>query len=98
MAGSQNTVIVNIMGTEYPIKSDADPDYTRKVAQYVDTKMREMAEISSLKSVTKLAVLTAMNIADELFRERERKESLESKLNERALKLASSLSEAMDGR
>ncbi len=97
MAGSQNTIIVNIMGTEYPIKSDADPNYVREVAQYVDTKMREIAEVASLKSVTKLAVLAAMNIADELLQEKEEKESIGSALEEKALKLASSLSEAMDG-
>ena len=97
MAGSQNTIIVNIMGTEYPIKSEADPDYARKIAQYVDTRMREIAEVTSVKSVTKLAVLTAMNIAAELLKEREKKESTGSVLNERALKLADSLSEAMDG-
>ena len=97
MAGSQNTIIVNIMGTEYPIKSDADPNYVREVAQYVDTRMREIAEVASLKSVTKLAVLAAMNIADELLQEKEEKKSIGSALEEKALKLASSLSEAMDG-
>jgi cell division protein ZapA len=76
---------VNIYGTEYPIKGEVDVEYIRHVAEYVDRKMREVDQTTAAKSSLKVAILTALNIADELFRERDEKNSLvqvlEAKLN-----------------
>jgi cell division protein ZapA len=76
---------VNIYGTEYPIKGEVDADYIRQVAEYVDRKMREVDQTTTAKSSLKVAILAALNIADELFRERDEKNSLaqnlETKLN-----------------
>lgn len=62
---------VHIMGREYKIKGFADKDYIIKVAQYVDGKMRELSKNSSVPSHDKIAILAALNIADELFQERQ---------------------------
>ncbi len=62
---------VEIFGTEYPIKGDVDSDYIEKVARYVDKKMREVAKELSLVSPSKVAILAAMDITDELFKARE---------------------------
>jgi cell division protein ZapA len=64
------TVRVTIFGEEYPIRGEADAEYMLKVAEYVDRSMRSVAEKAAHLSTTKVAVLTALNIADELFRER----------------------------
>jgi cell division protein ZapA len=76
---------VNIYGTEYPIKGEVDVEYIRQVAEYVDRKMREVDQTTTAKSSLKVAILAALNIADELFRERDEKNSLaqnlETKLN-----------------
>ena len=61
------SVKVTIFGTEYPVKGDADSQYIEEVAAYVDEKMREVAQGLSVKSTTKVAILTALNITDELF-------------------------------
>ena len=71
-------VHVQIFGTEYKIAANADTDHTRNVARYVDQKMREIANSLSLRSVAKISVLTAVNLADELSRE----EAAESVLQE----------------
>ena len=42
------SVKVNIFGTEYPVKGDADPDYIEEVAAYVDAKMTEVASAEHL--------------------------------------------------
>ena len=62
---------VQIMGREYKIRGFADKDYIVKVAQYVDGKMRELSRSSSLPSHDKIAILAALNIADELFQEKQ---------------------------
>ena len=61
------SVKVTIYGTEYPVKGDADSQYIEEVAAYVEEKMREVAQGLSVKSTTKVAILTALNITDELF-------------------------------
>jgi cell division protein ZapA len=74
MTEKKQSVKVNIFGEDYPIKGDAEKGYILRVGKYVDLKMREVAERLSNKSPLRVAVLAAMNITDELFREREDKE------------------------
>jgi len=71
MSDDYNILKVNIYGTEYPIKGSADIDYIKKVAQYVDSKMREVNKNISIDSSLKVSILAALNITDELFRVRE---------------------------
>lgn len=49
------------------MKSDSDEAYVRSLAQFVDEKIRQLWQSTSVKSQTKVAVLAALNIADELF-------------------------------
>jgi len=63
-----NRVKVNINGEDYYIKGTASEDYIKRVAKYVDKKMYELEQKYTNLSRTKLAVLAAINIADELFR------------------------------
>ena len=84
MVESDGSVKVNIFGTDYPIKGDADPEYVEKIAQYVDEKMREVSRYLSLPSTTKVAILAAMNITDELFKERTEREKTITELEESA--------------
>lgn len=64
----KNSVKVNILGSEYALKSDADPEYVSDLASYVDQKMEKLQQGSSIHAPLKIAVLTAVNISDELFR------------------------------
>jgi cell division protein ZapA len=69
-------VSVEIFGQEYKIKGDADADHILEFAQYVDGKMRDVAHGAPVGSLTKIAILAALNIAEELFRERSEKQRL----------------------
>lgn len=64
------TVTVNINGENYAIKTDDDPVYVNEVARYVDEKMREIASGGKVITTSKVAILTALNIADDLFKSR----------------------------
>lgn len=83
MEEKKQSVKVNILGEDYPIRGDAEKEYILRVGKYVDLKMREVAEKLSNKSPLRVAVLAAMNITDELFREREDKEKKISDVEER---------------
>ena len=63
-----NSVRVEIFGSEYRIRGDADPESIQEIAHYVDSKMREVSTETSLSSSLKVAILAALNIAGELFR------------------------------
>ena len=78
---------VNIFGYEYSLISDDDEKYVKKVAQYIDEKMREIDKNQSINSPTRVAVLAALNIADELFQERSYREKITDQLNEECRRL-----------
>jgi cell division protein ZapA len=71
----KQTVKVNIFGEDYIIKGEANSEYINQVAQYLDRKMRLVSESLTNRSHDKVAVLAALNIADELFRERANSEN-----------------------
>ena len=80
-----------IFGAEYQIASHTDAEHTREVARYIDRKMREVANNLSLRSVSKIAVLTAVNLADELFKAQNAGQKMKQMANEKAKKLAQSV-------
>ncbi len=59
-------VTVKIYGEEYVIKGHAQSEYIEGIAVYVDKKMRLIGQKNPHLSVSKVAVLAALNIADEL--------------------------------
>ena len=61
-------VTVEIHGQQYPIRSGLDPAYVAELATYVDGKMQLALRESPAGDTLKLAVLAALNIADEYFR------------------------------
>ena len=62
------SIPVEIHGQRYPIRSTLDPEYVARLARYVDEKMRAAADSTPTGDSLRLAVLAALNIADELFR------------------------------
>jgi len=76
MSEKKNSVKVSIYGEEYPIRGDGDIEYIKKIAEFVDGKMREISEKSYIKSPKDIAVLTALNIASDLFELKEKEKQL----------------------
>jgi len=64
-------VEVDIFGQKYTIRGDKDVEYTKRIAEYVDEKMWEVYRKLRLATPLKVAVMTALNIAHELFSLRE---------------------------
>jgi cell division protein ZapA len=77
-------IMVDIHGQRYPIRSELDPDYVAELARYVDEKMRAAARETPSGETLKVAVLAALNIADEFFRCRTAGASQQGLLAERA--------------
>lgn len=60
---------VEIFGRRFELRAAESSEHLQRLASYVDKRMHELAEVSPHVDTAKLAVLTALNIADELFRE-----------------------------
>ena len=80
MSGKRNVVRVTISGEEYPIRSDATPEHTRAVARYVDRAIRQVLAGGTVIETHKAAILAALSITDELFKEREASSALASEM------------------
>jgi cell division protein ZapA len=82
-----SVVTVEIAGQRYPIRSALDARYVTELAAYVDQKMRAASAAAPSSDMLGLAVLVALNLADECFRAREQQTSASGTLTERTLRL-----------
>lgn len=76
----KNKVVVTIAGQEYTMVAVEDETYVHRCAAHVDSQLRELS--GSRLSQADAAVLTAMNIADQYFKEQEASENLRRQLKE----------------
>ena len=88
-------VTVEIAGQRYPIRSGYDERYVAELSAYVDQKMRAAAEAAPSSDMMGLAVLVALNIADEFFRARSQQSEADGVLTERALRLEQFLDDVL---
>ncbi|MBN1595071.1 cell division protein ZapA [candidate division FCPU426 bacterium] len=68
MHEERHIIKVNIFGSEYAIRGEADETYIQSLAHYVDEKMKEISQSTHLTSPLKISILAAINMADEIFR------------------------------
>jgi cell division protein ZapA len=92
--GSPSSVRVEIYDQPYNLRG-TDPDYIFKLADYVDSKMRMVAEQTSTVDSLRLAVLAALNIADEYHVLKRKYDSVASEYNQKAHELSGALDEVL---
>ena len=91
-----NQIKITIFGQEYSVKAPADPTYIKKIAEYVDTKMREVQSgFSSTQSSNRIAILSAMNITDELFNAKKQGDSDTNEIEEKITSLIELIDESV---
>ncbi len=78
---TENKVTVNIYGEEYPITGVSNPSYISRIADFVDTRMRETAKGSRAAARDKVAILAAMSIASELYEKKEVSSEIQNKFD-----------------
>jgi cell division protein ZapA len=88
-------VYIEVHGQRYPIRTRLEPRYVQDLAQYVDRKMRAAAEASPSSDGVGLAVLTALNVADEFFRSRDAHSDETASLANRAHELERIVDQAL---
>jgi len=93
---NSDMVKVKIHGQEYPIKANGNnAEYIRKVASYVDEIITKIKQENSENSLSRLAILAALNITDELFSIISEKEKLVKIYEEKTRNISESLNSGL---
>jgi cell division protein ZapA len=88
-------VQIEVHGQRYPIRTELDARYVEELAQFVESRMAMAAKASPSSDAVGLAILTALNIADEFFRSRTHHTSNSSTLAERTAALERIVDQAL---
>jgi cell division protein ZapA len=84
-------VEVQILGQSYSIKTAEDEDYIKALAQYVDERLKEVYKAAPNINHVKAAIMVALGIADELYKSKIDKDSLDKILDEKITLLSTLL-------
>jgi len=71
MSEELRSIRVSIFGRDYNIRGGSDSEYIKTVAAHVDSVMRDIADKTGSLSSGRVAILAALNIADEMLKERQ---------------------------
>src|SRR5918911_1975200 len=94
MDGEKSDAIsVEIFGQTYNVRGEGDPDYLTELARFVDSRMREVAAQVATVDPVKIAILAALNIADEFSRYRRERESAQGVWAEKTEELSNRLTD-----
>lgn len=96
LSKSITSIDVEIHGAVYHVRSEHDREYMQKLARLVNGKMREIAEQVSTVDSGKIAVLAALNLADELLKSTQQQEGERVQIMEKVAQLSGALDEALD--
>jgi cell division protein ZapA len=86
---ARNKVEVNIAGKEYTLVGIESDEYIRRIGAFVDEKMKEIQESNINLSTSMAAVLTSVNLADELIKSKGKNTKFNDELNQLKQKLDS---------
>ncbi len=92
---TEQVVRVEVFGQQYAIRSALDEHYVQELARYVTEKMCAASEATPNSDVLRLAVLTALNLAHELFRCREGERRRTAEVSQRAAALERLVDQAL---
>lgn len=87
---------IEIYDQVYNLNSEQDEAYLQELAAYVDGKMRSIAESTHMVDSLKVAVLAALNIADEMFTVRQKQQEMEGPLRKRVEKCVAMVEKALE--
>ena len=76
-------VTVHIAGQRYVLRSDGDDEAVKELATYVDARIRDIQRQTRTADTQALATLAALQIAEELFGEREAQAALKKKIRDK---------------
>jgi cell division protein ZapA len=95
-SAGERKVKIEIYDQSYNVNADGNEEYLKDLAAYVDAKMRTVAESTRMVDSLKVAVLAALNIADEAFMLRQRQQEIDGPLRKRVEKCVAMVEKALE--
>src|SRR4030042_5890476 len=95
--GKERLVEIKVFGQTYTVKTDAEEDYIQEVAKYVNEKMDEVLKKTKSVSTMNVAILTALNISDDLLKEKKERIVLLQEIEARSKDLVEKIDIKMGG-
>ena len=86
---------VEIFGQTYNVRAEGDSAYIHDLARFVDSRMKDVAERTATVDPTKIAILAALNITDDLYQTEKRRSDNPSDARVRAERLIRKLDDAL---
>ncbi|MDO8836555.1 MAG: cell division protein ZapA [Vicinamibacterales bacterium] len=90
-------VPVEILGQRFPVRSTLDERYVQDLANYVDEKMKAAEDVTPGSDALRVALVAALNLADELFRSRGLGDGTLANLADRVARLERLVDQALEG-
>jgi len=95
--GKERLIEIQVFGQTYTVKTDAEEGHIEEVARYVNKKMEEVLKKTRSVSTLNVAILTALNIADDLLKEKEKRTTLLREIETRSKDLAEKIDMELSG-
>ena len=92
---ANDSTAVEIFGQTYNVRGEGDPNYLAELARFVDSRMREVAAQVATVDPVKIAILAALNIADEFSRYRKQRDQASGSWIEKTEELSERLSKVI---
>lgn len=96
--GKERSVEIKVFGQIYTVKTDAEEDHIQEVARHVNEKMDEVLKKTRSVSTLNVAILTALNIADDLLKEKEKRITLLREIEMKSKDLAEKIDVKIGGK
>ncbi|MGA3326272.1 MAG: cell division protein ZapA [Terriglobia bacterium] len=97
MAKEPQSIRVVIYDQEYFMRGDLNQEYIQKLAQFLDTKMRSIAERTRTVDTLRVAMLAALNVADEYHQLKARYEEVTQHMDQKVGEYTDALDEILKG-
>lgn len=96
--GEERVIEIKVFGQTFSVKTDAEEEYLQRVAQYVNEKMEEILKKTRSVSTMNVAILTALNIADDLLKEKDQRKALLREVEVKSKDLVEKINTRMVGK
>lgn len=87
---------VEVFGYSFNVKSEQDSEQIQAIAEFVDSKMKELAANVKVASTSRLAIMVALNIAEDYFRLKSEHGDLNEAIDKKSARLIRLVEECMD--
>jgi cell division protein ZapA len=94
----ERLVEIKVFGQTYTVKTEAEEEHVKEIARYVNEKMEEVLKKTKSVSTLNVAILTALNIADDLLKEREKRITLLREIEVKSKDLAEKIDTKIGGK